>query len=364
MPIPGFDAVNATIALPLWAAGAIAALFVALGVVAIVRFGANAAAGFMRLSLVLIVAGLVWVYLDRLGAQDRVTERTALETRLAGLNAEANAPGSALACLNGILGETVEMACEKAVFATPETVAAAVTHTSARLSLLAEAAEFMRTDASRMSGFPALKRSLEADPFGLVAHVLATRDNCTGQQCDAFLLLSDASKVQANIRDQAYLSLIGRYAATWPARAGRSAADPTPVASLPSQAPGATMAPVSSKYSFPSAASIPPVSIMNAEPGTPTAAAPPPQAPVQAAAPPPPAAAPPTPQRRPPTAPSSASNRPPRTANQQPAPARNAPLPLQAQPALPPPAPPPQAVAPAAESDGALPPPPPRAGVQ
>jgi hypothetical protein len=358
LPIPGLDVVNATIALPLWAAGALAALFVVLGVIAIVRFGANAAAGFMRLSIVLIVAGLAWVYLDRLGTQDRLTERTTLEARLAALDAQANAPGSALGCLNGLVGETVEMGCEKAVFATPETVAAAVTYTSARLSLLAEGAEFLRSGASRTSGFPALKRSLEADPFGLVAHVLATRDNCTGQQCDAFLLLSDASKVQANIRDQAYLSLIGRYAATWPARAGRSAADPTPVASVSPQAPGATMAPVSSKYNFPSAASIPPVSIMNAEPGTPTASASPP--PAQAAAPPPApaaAAAPPTPQRRPQAAP---TNRPPRTANQQAAPARNAPLPLQAQPA----APPPQAAAPAAESDGALPPPPPHPGLQ
>ena len=360
MPIPGLDGVNATIAIPIWTAGAIAALFVVLGVVAIVRFGANAAAGFMRISVVLIVVGLTWVYLERLSTQDRATERAALETRLASLNAQANAPGSALACLNGLVGETVEMACEKAVFAAPETVAAAVTYTSARLSLLAEAAEYMRTDASRMPGFLALKRSLEADPFGLVAHVLATRDSCTGQQCDAFLLLSDARQVQANIRDQAYLSFIGRYAATWPARAGRPGADMTPVASVPSQAP--TMAPVSSKYSFPSAASIPPVSIMNAEPTTPTAAAPPPPAPAQAAAPPPPAAAaPPTPQRRPPAAPNAASNRAPRTANQQTG--RNAPLQLQAQPAAPAPAPPPQAAAPAAESDGALPPPP-RAGVQ
>jgi hypothetical protein len=336
LPIPGFDVANATIAVPLWVAGAIAALFVVLGVVAIVRFGINAAAGFMRISLVLIVAGLAWVYLERAGVQDRMAERSAFESRLAGLNAQANAPGSALACLNGMGGETVELGCEKAIFATPETVAAAVTYTSARLSLLADSAGFARANPAHASGYAALKRSLEGDLFGLVSHVLATRDSCTGQQCDAFQFFSDASRVQANLRDQVYQVYVGRYAVTWPAHNGRSVE--TPVAAAPPPAP----MPMSSKYSFPSAASIPPVSIMNAEPGVPPA--PPP---AQAAAPPPPAAppqqaAPPTPQRRPQAAPAPPRPAPPpRTANQQ-APSRNQPLQLQAQPAQPP-APPPSA---------------------
>lgn len=355
MPIPGFDVVNATIAVPLWVAGAIAALFVVLGVVAIVRFGTNAAAGFMRISLVLIVAGLAWVYLERAGVQDRMAERGAFEGRLAALNAQANAPGSALACLNGLGGETVELACEKSIFATPETVAAAVTYTSARLSLLADAVDFARLNPAHASGYTALKRSLEADLFGLVSYVLAAQNNCTAQQCDAFQFLSDASKVQANLKDQTYQVYIGRYAGMWPARTvgvsgnGRSAAEGTPMAAAPASPP----MPMSSKYSFPSAASIPPVSIMNAEPTTPAPAAPPP---AQAAAPPPPAAppaaAPPTPQRRPAQAAPARPAPPPRTANQQAAPARTQPLQLQAQPAAPGPP------APAAESEPMpLPPP-------
>jgi hypothetical protein len=352
LPIPGFDVVNTAIAVPLWILGAIAALFVVLGVVAIVRFGTNAAAGFMRISLVLIVAGLAWVYLERAGVQDRMAERGAFEARLAALNAQANAPGSTLACLNGLGGETVELACEKSIFATPETVAAAVTYTSARLALLADAVDFARANPAHASGYTALKRSLEADLFGLVSYVLATRDNCTAQQCDAFQFMSDLSKVQANLKDQTYQTYIGRYAGMWPVRTvggSRSAAESTPVAAAPPPMP------MSSKYSFPSAASIPPVSIMNAEPAAPAPAAPPP---VQAAAPPPPAAAPPaaappTPQRRPAQAAPAPARpaAPPRTANQQ-APGRTQPLQLQAQPAAPGPA------APAAESEPMpLPPP-------
>ena len=52
-------------------------------------------------------------------------------------------------------------------------------------------------------------------------------------------------------------------------QAGSGAA---PVASAPEQ-PAPSGQPVSSKYDFPSAASIPPVSIMNAEPPLPKAAA-------------------------------------------------------------------------------------------
>ena len=53
------------------------------------------------------------------------------------LATRALAPGSALACLDTIAGETVENACEKALFASPEATAAAVSYVAAQLSLLA-----------------------------------------------------------------------------------------------------------------------------------------------------------------------------------------------------------------------------------
>jgi hypothetical protein len=47
--------------------------------------------------------------------------------------AGAIAPSSALSCLDEIAGEAVEGACEKAVFASPEAVAAGVKYVTAQL---------------------------------------------------------------------------------------------------------------------------------------------------------------------------------------------------------------------------------------
>src|SRR5689334_18801129 len=61
-----------------------------------------------------LVAGLGYF----LVAADRelAADRRALQTRETDLAARAVMPGSALGCLNGIANETVETACEKAVF--------------------------------------------------------------------------------------------------------------------------------------------------------------------------------------------------------------------------------------------------------
>ena len=66
------------------------------------------------------------------------------------LTARAIMPGSALACLDAMAGEAVESSCEKALFATPEATAAAVSYVGAQLSLLAAGhAQAHRLDPGR-----------------------------------------------------------------------------------------------------------------------------------------------------------------------------------------------------------------------
>ena len=48
--------------------------------------------------------------------------------RNAELSLSAVAPGSTLACLDGVAGEAVENACEKTVFADPQSAASAVAY--------------------------------------------------------------------------------------------------------------------------------------------------------------------------------------------------------------------------------------------
>jgi hypothetical protein len=305
--------------LPLWAAAAAAALFVAAGVIA---FRRSAATGIfptaLRYSLILIGALMVLTFLDRATQHDRHAERRALEARAVELTVRAIMPGSALACLDAGAGDEVERACEKAVFATPETVAAAVSYVAARFALLGDGLDYAAQDGAYAATLTGTRKALEADRFGILAHVLASRENCVADNCPALNRLGDAGRVQRNLRERTYAAQVARYGPVW---AGRSAASPVappesgpsgPSVSAPGSATPGAMPPaaVSSvpNVDFPSAASIPPVSIMNAEPapGAPAAAAPA-AAPKPAAT----AAAAPTPPRRPPpparrTAPASA----------------------------------------------------------
>jgi hypothetical protein len=202
-----------------------------------------------------------------------VADRRALVQRNAELNIGAIAPGSALACLDAGAGETVETACEARVFADPQSAARAVAYTAARLALLAEA---HATQPSALTAVAATRRAVELDRYGIAAHVLATRDGCTAEQCAAFAWLRDTAALKANLKAQVYDQYVSRYAAAWNKEPEKQvpvagSASPAPVAAAP-EAP--TGVPVASKYDFPSSASIPPVSIMNAEPALPKAAAP------------------------------------------------------------------------------------------
>jgi hypothetical protein len=321
-------AASGTYLLLLWAAGAIAVLVVVLGALAFRDEGMRGTLTvLLRGAAVLVFAALAWAWLDLSLSRERAAERRTLETRAAELAARALAPGAALACLNGVGHEAVEAACAQAVFGNPQAVAAAVAYAEARLQLLADGLEFAKRDRTFAAALGPLRRGLEADRFGVVAQALARR-GCNAESCPEFRLFSDASKIQANLRDGAFAAHVARHSPQWRSDEPTPAADAT----LPSAPPVAAAAPemphaaAGSKYNFPSAASIPPISIMNAEPtgsvpggsgaaagppapaaqkpavrGQPSAAAPPPapeaqQSPARTQ----PSNRPPTAQRRPP----------------------------------------------------------------
>src|SRR5206468_6877859 len=144
-----------------------------------------------------------------------------------------------------------------AVFAAPETVAAAPAYVSARLSLLADAHEYTaRRDQSYESAIAGLRRTIGADRYGLASQVLSMRDGCTADACDAFGLVYDDKKLRANLKDRLFDATVGRYSVSWPTRT-------RPLAS--SSPSGGPITPPGPNVNFPSSASIPPVSIMNNE---------------------------------------------------------------------------------------------------
>ena len=133
--------------------------------------------------------------------QHRGNERRALDDRKAALIAGSIAPGSALSCLDELAGEVVETACEKAVFASPEAVAASVKYVTAQLALLNDGTAYaQRGNASYAAELAPLRTAIELDRFGLVAHVLGDREGCTestAMRCRGFAIPPGCSPICA-----------------------------------------------------------------------------------------------------------------------------------------------------------------------
>jgi hypothetical protein len=268
-----FPSLDSLAAMPVWIAGAVAAIIVVACLLAFSRAGRERMVGGVnRIGLIIIGAAITWILLDGSARRDLAAERRALDARATDLMVRATLPGSALACLNGAAGEAVEASCEKALFATPEGTAAAASFVSAQLTLLADATDFARREPTYAAIPAQLRHAAETDRFGFVAHILAMRDACTPDHCDAFALLNDASRVSTNLAEQPYDLFVARYAAGWPATTeapvatGTPASPPPALASAPAPAPGIGLRVPGPNVFFPSAASIPPVSIMSAEP--------------------------------------------------------------------------------------------------
>jgi hypothetical protein len=188
----------------------------------------------------------------------------------------AAAPLPQLSCIDEMAGDAVLAACEKVLFGSAESVAAAVAYAASQITLLTSLGDVATANKGAGSD---LRRAIERDRYGLMAYVLTARDRCTPTACRAFRSLTEPRQIAANMEDRVYESLVMRYAASWntpQAAAGMIAALPP---SLPTGKP--------TNAEFPTSASTPPVNIMTPEP--PLGAAPKPSA---AAAPASPAAAP------------------------------------------------------------------------
>ena len=220
----------------LWIAAGSAALLVVLCAVAFiqpqVRLAANPA---LRIGFVLagaiFGAVMTWAFLDRAILGGAAAERRALELRAQQLSSQVLIPGSPLACLDALVGESVEAACEKSLFASPATVASASAYVGAQLTLLANMTTFGQRQGIELEPMMApLRRSLETDRFGFVAYVLAIRDGCTAQNCKTLSLFRDANRVRTNLTTAALERYLEHYAAAWsaarnPAGGGHASSD-------------------------------------------------------------------------------------------------------------------------------------------
>jgi hypothetical protein len=285
--------------------GAFLVVLAVFGMVALWRADTAGPAGTIwRVALVLTGAVLAWALLD---SREHAADRRAFDARMAELTARAIAPGSALACLDTIASSTIETACEKTLFGSPEATAAAIAYVDARFSLFTAGTVLAGRDPSYEPAMQRLRRAIEADRYGFVAHVLTTR-GCNSFDCPDLKLVQDPRRILANQKARTFDTQIALHGAGWHPATTALAAAPTSTALPEEQAPkmpdpavDAPLAtappssiPLSSRYDYPSSASIPPISIMSAEPPLPAE----PRSATSAPAPAPRQSTPPAPRRQ------------------------------------------------------------------
>jgi hypothetical protein len=302
-----FETLLSTFPLSTWVAGGVAALLVWVGVLAYRHAGRLGPRARRQRDVVAVGGVLLLAIIGSVYWLQGSTSRQSLETRLAELRAQAMTPGSPLACLDAIADHTVEEACRTALFASPATVSTALSYTDARLSLLADSVGLAARDRSFAQAIEWLRLAVETDSYGLVAQVLTIRGCVTGS-CDRLKLLRNPRRVLANLQVRTFEANVAAHSGTWRNTEPSVPIEPAgsvPMATLelPTPAAGAAataMATASqpdnggvsrqpNNFPYPSAASIPSVSILKPEPplpgGAPPAAAPTPP-PAQAARPP------------------------------------------------------------------------------
>jgi len=261
---------------PLWLAIIVAAVIVIGLVIAAVRSEGSLARNAVNFVVVMAI-GIVAIFSMMRGSGAPVQSASVALTAPSAASAPERRPAAiatgsafqaplaasvpALSCLDGIAGESVESACEKALFASADSTAAAVSYTAAQITRLASFGNASAADAIMTPDLRALRRAIERDRYGLVAQVLMTRDGCTSTACPFFPSLTTTAQIAGNMNERLYDGLVGRYAPLWNAPASSTSTAPVAALGAPGAPPGR---PVSGD--FPSASSIPPVNIMTPEP--------------------------------------------------------------------------------------------------
>jgi hypothetical protein len=240
-------------AFPMWLTLAAAGFFGLIVLITLIRAEKSVANGALTVIALLAIGIAVAATIRGYGPTNRFASSEVRSTAWVAPNL------SVLSCVDDLAGEAVGAACERLVFASPDSTAAAVSYTASLLTRLTALGDIATAKANMTPEMLAIRRALERDRYGLVAQVLTARDGCTQTQCAAFRALMDSRQIATNMNDRVYELLVGRYAPSW-----NAPPSPAMPVGLLSSAP--TGRPTNAE--FPSSANTPAVSIMMPEPGT------------------------------------------------------------------------------------------------
>lgn len=240
---------------PMWLTLAAAGFFGIIVLITLLRAEKSVATGALTVITLLAITVAVAATIRGFSPDGRVASSESRSVQ------PVSATPPALACIDDLAGDAVLNACEKTLFGSADSTAAAVAYASFQISRLTSLGDLATAEGNMTTELRALRRAVERDRYGLMAYVLMARDHCTPSACEAFRSLGDNHQIASNMDERLYENLVTRYASSWNAPAPTQAAAGL-VAALPSSVP--TGKPTNAE--FPTSASTPPVSIMVPEP--------------------------------------------------------------------------------------------------
>lgn len=204
-----------TLTLPGWAIAAAGFCVVLLLLLVLrPRNDTGGLATLAQLALVGIVAGAAYFGLKQNEDSVLFAERKAIEDRAAMLS-QTNQPDLVLGCLGVSAAPALDEACERTIFAEPQRITSAIAVTSERLALLSDAVAFGAREPAFPDRFETLRKSLEADPYGIVAHVLATEFKCIPDSCARLRIFKDGQKIRNNLANRTFDGLLVKHKESW-----------------------------------------------------------------------------------------------------------------------------------------------------
>src|SRR5438105_6939097 len=150
---------------PMWITLAAAGFFGLIVLITLVRAEKSVANGALTVITLLAVGIAVAATLRGFGPMGMASQSSQPPAAMASL--------PALSCIDDLAGETVLTACEKTLFASAESTAAAIAYAGAMVTRLVAAGDVATANRNLTSETEALRRAVERDRYGLMAYVLA-----------------------------------------------------------------------------------------------------------------------------------------------------------------------------------------------
>src|SRR4030088_2818447 len=168
-----FDQLWRSPVFPMWLTLAAAGFFGIIVLITLLRAEKSVANGALTVITLLAIGVAVAATIRGFGPEGQLASA---ETR----SVQPVGPAlPALSCIDDLAGDAVLNACEKTLFGSPDSAAAAVAYAASQISRLTAFGDIATAGKNPSSELQALRRAIERDRYGLMAYALMARGPCS-----------------------------------------------------------------------------------------------------------------------------------------------------------------------------------------